>query len=99
MIIEKNSKNGASVFILEGKIDVISGPLLQEELVREIELVKNIELDFTKVGYISSAGLRVLVHVEKAVKSAGGSMVLLGVSDSIMEIFALTGFKKILTFK
>ena len=60
--------------------------------------MKDLELDFEKLEYISSAGLRVLLATQK-VMNQQGSMVLKNVSDVINEIFEVTGFTDILTIE
>lgn len=52
----------------------------------------------TKHEYISSAGLRVILKAQK-VMNTRGSMKLVGVNDSIMEVFDITGFSDILTIE
>lgn len=99
MKIEKSNDNGACLLALEGKLDALTAPELQTKLIAEIEDSKNVVLDFSKLTYVSSAGLRVLVIGDKAAKAAGGTMTVKGVPEKIMEIFAMTGFKKILTFE
>lgn len=46
--------------------------------------------------YISSAGLRVLLSAQK-IMSKQGAMTVTHVSETIMEIFEVTGFSDILT--
>ena len=55
-----------------------------------------LRLDFEKLEYISSAGLRVLLASQK-VMSKQGEMKIVNVNDTIMEIFEVTGFSEILT--
>ena len=55
-------------------------------------------MDFEKLEYISSAGLRVLLSAQK-IMSRQGEMKLIHVSDTIMEIFEVTGFADILTIE
>ena len=55
-------------------------------------------MDFEKLEYISSAGLRVLLSAQK-IMSRQGEMKLIHVSDTIMEIFEVTGFVDILTIE
>ena len=51
-----------------------------------------------KLEYISSAGLRVLLSAQK-VMNRQGSMKIVHVNDTIMEVFEVTGFSDILTIE
>ena len=65
------------------------------------ELPKNVTalvLDMTDLAYISSAGLRVLLEAQKKMNRRG-SMKLIGVGESIMDILEMTGFADILTIE
>ena len=55
-------------------------------------------LDFEKLDYISSAGLRVLLSAQKTMTQQG-EMKLIHVGETIMEIFEVTGFSDILTIE
>ena len=55
-------------------------------------------LDFEKLDYISSAGLRVLLSAQKTMSKAG-EMKLVHVNETVMEIFEVTGFTDILTIE
>ena len=55
-------------------------------------------LDMTKVQYLSSAALGVLIPLQEKYKKAKGSMVLVGVSESIMKLFTITCLDKLLQF-
>ena len=55
-------------------------------------------LDMTKVQYLSSAALGVLIPLQEKYKKAKGTMVLVGVSDSIMKLFTITCLDKLLNF-
>lgn len=82
---------------IEGRIDTTTAPALEVELKHSVTSeVKNLILDFAKVEYISSAGLRVLLAAQKVMKKQG-SMVVKNVNDVIMEVFDVTGFSDILT--
>jgi anti-anti-sigma factor len=49
-------------------------------------------LDFSKLEYISSAGLRVLMLAAKQAKSQGGTIVISGLSPLVAEIFEISRF-------
>mgnify|MGYP001534712763 CR=1 FL=1 len=68
------------------------------ELKADLDGVTELRLDFGRVEYISSAGLRVLLSAQKLMNRQG-KMVLTHVSESVMEIFEVTGFSDILTIE
>ena len=84
---------------LEGRLDTNTAPKLQEELLPELNAGKHVLLDFAKVSYVSSAGLRVLLMGEKAAKAKSSRQVLKNVSATIMEVFEITGFASILNIE
>ena len=89
------SENGKAVtFTVEGRVDSLTAPDFEKETVGKASAYDSVTLDFAKVEYISSAGLRVLLSLHKLMASKGG-LKILNVSDSIMEIFEVTGFKEI----
>ena len=99
MQINKNLGGATLTLDIEGRIDTTTAPALEGELKRYVTSdVKNLVLDFAKVEYISSAGLRVLLAAQKVMKKQG-SMVVKNVNDSIMEVFDVTGFADILTIE
>lgn len=51
------------------------------------------------LSYITSAGLRVLLTMEQDMEDKGGSLVLTGVNEEVMEVFELTGFVNILDIR
>ena len=97
MIINKALADGELTFVLEGKLDTTTSPQLQDVLLPAFDEAGHIRLDFTKVAYVSSAGLRVLLMGQKTAKAKGASMTLSGISAEIMEIFEMTGFTGMLT--
>jgi len=96
MTISKKMENKKITFTLDGMLDTITVPQLQEILIPAFDEANHVELDFSKVTYISSAGLRVLLTGHKTSVSKEASMTLSGVSQGIMEIIKMTGFDKIL---
>jgi anti-sigma B factor antagonist len=63
-----------------------------------IDGVKALEFDFAELAYISSAGLRVLLSAQKKMNKQG-EMIIRNVSDTVMEVFEVTGFSDILTIE
>lgn len=89
----------AAALRLEGRLDTTSAPAAQEAFLKVAGEYAKIELDFTDLAYVSSAGLRALLTLQKQVNRTGGSLVLTNVSPSIMEVFEMTGFSGILTIQ
>ncbi len=93
------TKNGNALSVkVDGRIDTTTAPQLENELKESIADAESLVLDFADVAYISSAGLRVLLSVQKIMGKKGG-MKLINVSEDIMEIFEVTGFSDILTIE
>ncbi len=96
--IVKNNTDSELVISLEGRLDTTTAPQLEEEVKNSLTDVKNLSFDFSKLEYISSAGLRVLLSAQK-IMSKQGSMVVKNVSEEVNEIFEVTGFSDILTIE
>ena len=97
MQINKNFTGATLTLKIEGRIDTTTAPALEAELKHSVTSdVQNLTIDFAKVEYISSAGLRVLLAAQKVMKKQG-TMTVQHVNDVIMEVFEVTGFSDILT--
>ena len=92
-----NTLNGTELTVaLEGRLDTTTAPELEASLKNSLDGVTELVMDFEKLEYISSAGLRVLLSAQK-IMNRQGSMKVIHVSEVIMEIFEVTGFSDILT--
>ena len=95
----KSSKNGsACTLTVEGKIDTMTAPELDEAVKSNLPKCDKMIFDFTNVAYITSAGLRVLVYAQRELMKKGGVTVT-GVNEGIKKIFTVTGMYKILKIK
>lgn len=94
--IKKNLEGSKLEFALEGRLDTITAPQLEEEVRAAIDGITELVFDFSGLTYVSSAGLRVLLSSQKTMNEQG-SMVVRNVSEEIQEIFDVTGFSDILT--
>ena len=56
-------------------------------------------IDFKDNKYISSAGLRAVLFIQKKMKKGGGSETLVNVSNAVKEIFDVTGYTKFLVIE
>ena len=96
--IEKKLEGTKLVVALSGRLDTTTAPQLETELKSALDGVTSLVMDFEKLEYISSAGLRVLLSAQK-VMNKQGEMKLIHVNDVINEIFEVTGFSDILTIE
>ena len=98
MNIVKETKGAILNLALEGRLDTTTAPQLEAELKASLDGITELNLDFEKLEYLSSAGLRVLLAAQK-VMNRQGSMVIHHVNDTIHEVFEVTGFIDILTIE
>ena len=98
MKITKNMNGTELTISLEGRLDTTTAPELEQTLKDSMESANTLTLDFGKLDYISSAGLRVLLSAHKAMSKKGG-MKVIHVNDMVSEVFDVTGFADILTIK
>ncbi|MBQ6384843.1 MAG: STAS domain-containing protein [Lachnospiraceae bacterium] len=96
--IKKNADNDILTVELEGRLDTVTAPDLENELKDSLEGVTSLVMDLGALDYISSAGLRVLLSAQKTMNRQG-SMKVTHVNETIMEIFEVTGFSDILTIE
>lgn len=93
MNIKIEKTNEKTLFKLDGWLDTASAPELDEKI-SEIENTEAIILDFEKVDYISSSGLRVVVACHRKAKDISASLSIINVCTEVMNIFKLTGLDK-----
>jgi len=96
-IVKTQNANTMNVAV-EGRLDTTTAPQLEAELKASMDSVSQLVLDFAKLDYISSAGLRVLLSAQKVMAKKDG-MKLIHVNETVMEIFEVTGFSDILTIE
>ena len=96
MTINQNRTDSSLVVSPVGRLDTTTAPELEQALSDSLDGITELTLDFGGLEYVSSAGLRVLLSVQKRMQKQG-SMKLVHVGEMIMEIFEVTGFSDILT--
>lgn len=96
MTLNKTLDGTTLTIKIVGRLDTVTSPKLEEEIESSIGGVSKLVLDFAELEYISSAGLRVLLKTQKAIVKQG-EMIIINASETIREVFELTGFIDILT--
>lgn len=95
----KKTLNGNELLVaVEGRLDTTTAPQLEENVRSSIDGISSLVFDFEKLEYISSAGLRVLLAMQKFMNKQG-SMTIRNVNETVMEVFEVTGFVDILTIE
>ena len=96
MNVETRVENNTLFIDLDGRLDTVTSQQLGELL--PIEKRRNLDIDFNfeKLEYVSSAGLRILVLFKKEAQATNNKMVIRNINDVVKEIFTVTGFDKIL---
>ncbi len=95
MVINKKFDGSTLEISLEGRLDTMTAPDLEAELKQSMDSADQLILDFAKLDYISSAGLRVLLAAHKVMSTKGG-MKVRNVNEIVQEVFDVTGFADIL---
>lgn len=93
------SKNGTTLTLqLEGSLNTITASSLEAVITGAIDTITELEMDFSRVVYVSSAGLRVILGAQKQMSKKGG-MIIRNVNEVVMDVFEVTGFTNILTIE
>lgn len=92
MDININNLETITVVEMNGDIDANTAPTVQEKVLPLAKPESKIIMDMTKVPYMSSAGLRMLLSLYRQVSAQDGKLVLVGLSEEIQDTMSVTGF-------
>ncbi len=91
---------GKYIATLEGEMDTVAAMEVEETLKPLYNSNgKDVVIDCTKLEYIASSGLRILLGILKGAKATGSKVVLRNVNDEIKNVFNLTGFINLFEFE
>ena len=99
MEITSREDGGVTLVSLKGRLDTNTAPQLEEfanDLFANGKM--NLVVDMAECDFVSSAGRRVIVAMQKRVVN-DGKLVFKNVQSDVMDVFDMTGFSKILTFE
>ena len=95
----KRKKDSSKLFVtVNGRIDTVTAPEFEAGVKPYLDGVTDLTIDFKEVNYVSSAGLRVLLSLQKKMMCQG-EMMLVNVSEAVNDVFEVTGFDEILTYE
>lgn len=99
MDIIKNYNEKELTIETGNKIDTTTAPDFENEIMDEMGNFDSLTLDLKNLEYISSAGLRVLILVQKKLKADDIPFVIINTNDNIKNILTMSGFDKILNIQ
>jgi anti-anti-sigma factor len=90
-------RQGSLALAVCGRLDMTSAGALEEELEALIGRgARRVALDFSTLEYLSSAGLRSILVAAKRLREAGGSLVVMGLTGPVKEVFEMSGLGGVL---
>ena len=93
MTINKTQEGNKTIVAVEGWLDVETTAELENYL-EDMGAVEALVLDFEKLEYISSAGVRTVIAAYRRQKEANASLELVKVNNDVMDVFSMTGIDK-----
>jgi anti-sigma B factor antagonist len=97
MNISTAEAESVPIATLSGDIDGKTAPDAQGRLLEMLTKNPRLVLDMTKVGFLSSAGLRVMLLLYRQAAARNGRIVLVGLSEEIKDTMSMTGFLRFFT--
>ena len=98
MNIDRSVDGTTTNLKISGRLDTSTAPELGATSNNCLAGVEDLVMDFEGLEYVSSAGLRVILKAQKLMNKQG-SMKIVNVNDTIMEVFDITGFADVLTIE
>ena len=99
MKVTKTLEGTKLTVAVEGRLDTLAAPELEEALAPELDQIKTLIFDMADLEYMSSAGLRVLVNASQTIENAAGEMSIVNVNEGVREILDITGLTDVLGMK
>ena len=89
------TRNGSELKVaLEGRLDTLTSPELEDKLEDALEGVTKLIFDLKKLDYISSAGLRVIACAMETMEEREGEIKAINVCSDVRDVFEITGFSE-----
>lgn len=99
MQIQKNKTDNQVTLHISGRLDTNTAPELETFISDIFSEADILIFDLSDLEYLSSAGLRVILHCEKQIKKKNGKFIVANVPNIIMDVFEVTGFTDFLIFQ
>jgi len=93
MEIVVTNESDIFIFSIQGRLDAVSVPELEERLNQWFEQSETkLIFDLDRLDYISSAGLRVFLTTAKKMKARGGKLCMARLRENVKNVFTISGF-------
>ncbi len=96
--INKMDENGMLTIAVEGSIDTLTASDFETKVLKALEGAKKLVLDFAKVDYVSSAGLRTILLLNEKMDEQDG-MSIKNINEEVRDVFEMTGFDELLNLE
>lgn len=98
--VAEERNDGVLVLLPVGRLDSGNARSFESVVMQRISGgEQRLIVDFSRLDFISSSGLRVLLIAAKALKSGAGTLVLCGMRTHIEEVFRISGFDRIIPIR
>lgn len=98
MDIQTEQQEGVLVLKPQGRIDSANAHDFQQSLSAAIgDRQSAVVADFEGISYMSSAGLRAILIVAKAMRQRGAKFALCAMTPVIQDVFNISGFSKVIS--
>ena len=97
MKIDTVERDGTTSMRLDGRLDAHSSAKFETEMNQLIaDGARLVDIDFSKIDFVTSSGLRVLLAAARRLKGLGGTLTVSGLNKTVEEIFDVAGFASLL---
>ena len=90
-------ENSVLTIAVQGRLDTVTSAELKAKLDELGYDQVDVDFDFAQVEYISSAGLRLVIALQKQVMETGNRLIIRNINKVVAEVFKVSGFDKALT--
>jgi anti-anti-sigma factor len=95
--MQQDEMNGVVLLSFQGRLDAITSPSAEKQVLEKIQDGhQQLIFDFSRVEYLSSAGMRMLLSTTKKLKTISGKLVVCNVSKQVMDVLKMSGFDHVL---
>lgn len=93
MFVSVSHKNNLMIVAVEGRLDSVTAGELEAWVNETLASPEcDVVMDFSRLDYISSAGLRVMLNMSKLINKSSHKFSMCSVQDHVREVFEISGF-------